>query len=166
MPFTKPFEDILTKALNSNEHGGRVRGIGANVTPSSFFKLARGKVQIDKAAYESQQKEFKEAKAMLSYQGDRLEKLEAMVLKLSGREFDSEEKGSCSVKPQCLIDIKPEVERHTRLSNEGLEEHDDDDVKVIEKDSALQVKFIFHVDIIIPSLVSNESCKELSVEDS
>ncbi|KAG6498850.1 hypothetical protein ZIOFF_038600 [Zingiber officinale] len=40
-------EDILTKALNSNEHGGRVRGIGANVTPSSFFKVARGKVQIE-----------------------------------------------------------------------------------------------------------------------
>ncbi|KAG6501787.1 hypothetical protein ZIOFF_041671 [Zingiber officinale] len=125
----RPFEDILTKALNSNEHGGRVRGIGANVTPSSFFKLARGKVQIDKAAYERQQKEFKEAKAMLSDQGDRIKKLEAMVLKLSGREFESEEKGSCSVKPQCLLDIKPEVERHRRLSNEGLEEYDDDDVK-------------------------------------
>ncbi|KAG6503567.1 hypothetical protein ZIOFF_035883 [Zingiber officinale] len=125
----RPFEDILTKALNFNEHGGRVRGIGANVTPSSFFKLARGKVQIDKAAYERQQKEFKEAKAMLSDQGDRIKKLEAMVLKLSGREFESEEKGSCSVKPQCLLDIKPEVERHRRLSNEGLEEHDDDDVK-------------------------------------
>ncbi|KAG6496093.1 hypothetical protein ZIOFF_043941 [Zingiber officinale] len=107
----RPFEDILTKALNSNEHGGRVRGIGANVTPSSFFKLARGKVQIDKAAYERQQKEFKEAKTMLSDQGDRIKKLEAMVLKLSGREFESEEKGSCSVKPQCLLDIKPEVER-------------------------------------------------------
>ncbi|KAG6537231.1 hypothetical protein ZIOFF_002317 [Zingiber officinale] len=40
-------EDILTKALNSNEHGGHVRGIGANVTPSSFFKVARGKVQIE-----------------------------------------------------------------------------------------------------------------------
>ncbi|KAG6517654.1 hypothetical protein ZIOFF_021050 [Zingiber officinale] len=88
----RPFEDILTKALNSNEHGGRVRGIGANVTPSSFFKLARGEVQIDKAAYERQQKEFKEAKAMLSDQGDRIEKLEAMVLELSGREFESEEK--------------------------------------------------------------------------
>ncbi|KAG6529387.1 hypothetical protein ZIOFF_011585 [Zingiber officinale] len=40
-------EDILTKVLNSNKHGGRVRGIGANVTPSSFFKVARGKVQIE-----------------------------------------------------------------------------------------------------------------------
>ncbi|KAG6532281.1 hypothetical protein ZIOFF_006121 [Zingiber officinale] len=97
-----------------------------------------GKVQIDKDAYERQHKEFKEAKAMLSDQGERIEKLEAMVLKLSGREFVSEEKGSCSVKPQCLLDIKPEVERHRRLSNEGLEEHDDDDVKFIEKDSALQ----------------------------
>ncbi|KAG6483498.1 hypothetical protein ZIOFF_060146 [Zingiber officinale] len=76
---------------------------------------------------------------MLSDQGERIEKLEAMVLKLSGREFESEEKGSCSVKPQCLLDIKPEVECHRRLSNEALEEHDDDDVKFIEKDSTLQI---------------------------
>ncbi|KAG6492957.1 hypothetical protein ZIOFF_047928 [Zingiber officinale] len=47
--------------------------------------------------------------------------------------------GSCSIKPQCLLDIKPEVELQRRLSNEGLDEHDDDDVKFIEKDSALQV---------------------------
>ncbi|KAG6520482.1 hypothetical protein ZIOFF_017538 [Zingiber officinale] len=82
---------------------------------------------------------------MLSDQGDRIKKLEAMVLKLSGREFESEEKGSCSVKPQCLLDIKPEVECHRRLSNEGLEEHDDDDVKVIEKDSTLQARCIADV---------------------
>ncbi|XP_042406169.1 uncharacterized protein LOC121996309 [Zingiber officinale] len=69
LSFTKPFKDILMKALNSNEHGGRVRGIGANVTPSSFFKVARGKVQIDKDAYDRQHKEFKEAKAMLFEQG-------------------------------------------------------------------------------------------------
>ncbi|KAG6528063.1 hypothetical protein ZIOFF_010209 [Zingiber officinale] len=46
-PFCSLRENILTKALNSNEHGGHVRGIGANVTPLSFFKVARGKVQIE-----------------------------------------------------------------------------------------------------------------------
>ncbi|KAG6514145.1 hypothetical protein ZIOFF_024486 [Zingiber officinale] len=148
----EPFREVGNALLLS---GGSEGIVASRLDALGPLQIGDGRSYIKyKVAYERQQKEFKEAKAMLSDQGDRIKKLEAMVLKLSGREFESEEKGSCSVKPQCLLDIKPEVERHRRLSNEGLEEHDDDDVKVIEKDSALQVKYIFHVDIIIPSLVS------------
>ncbi|KAL6535035.1 hypothetical protein OROMI_026409 [Orobanche minor] len=36
-------EDVLTKALESPEHSGRVRGVGSFVTPSLFFNLPNGK---------------------------------------------------------------------------------------------------------------------------
>nr|GMC71531.1 putative Ulp1 protease family catalytic domain-containing protein [Ipomoea batatas] len=39
-----PKEDILTKALESKEYGGRVRGIGRHVNPSTYFSVGRGKL--------------------------------------------------------------------------------------------------------------------------
>ncbi|KAK1383971.1 hypothetical protein POM88_021706 [Heracleum sosnowskyi] len=36
-------EDVLTKALETPEHSGRVRGVGSFVTPSMFFNLPTGK---------------------------------------------------------------------------------------------------------------------------
>nr|GMC99464.1 uncharacterized protein LOC109166346 [Ipomoea batatas] len=38
-----PKEDILTKALESKEHGGRMRGIGGHVNPSTYFRVGREK---------------------------------------------------------------------------------------------------------------------------
>lgn len=36
-------EDVLTKALETPEHSGRVRGVGSFVTPSMFFNFPTGK---------------------------------------------------------------------------------------------------------------------------
>ncbi|KAK1394951.1 hypothetical protein POM88_014007 [Heracleum sosnowskyi] len=36
-------EDVFTKALETPEHSGRVRGVGSFVTPSMFFNLPTGK---------------------------------------------------------------------------------------------------------------------------
>ncbi|CAL2230609.1 unnamed protein product [Prunus armeniaca] len=33
--------DVLTMALGTPEHGGRVRGVGAGVSPTQFFNLPR-----------------------------------------------------------------------------------------------------------------------------
>lgn len=35
--------DLLTAALGKGEHSGHVRGVGAYVTPSKFFKTSREK---------------------------------------------------------------------------------------------------------------------------
>lgn len=42
-------EDVLTTALESREHSGRVRGVGGYITPKQYFNLPREKkVRITK----------------------------------------------------------------------------------------------------------------------
>ena len=36
-------EDVLTTALESQEHSGRVRAVGGYITPKQYFKLPREK---------------------------------------------------------------------------------------------------------------------------
>ncbi|KAL4027908.1 hypothetical protein IC575_011098 [Cucumis melo] len=43
---TNKNEDILTDALGSKEHGGRVRGVGAFVSQSKYFKTVKGKEKM------------------------------------------------------------------------------------------------------------------------
>ncbi|KAL0559487.1 hypothetical protein IC582_004098 [Cucumis melo] len=43
---TNKNEDILTDALGSKEHGGRVRGVGAFVSQSQYFKTVKGKEKM------------------------------------------------------------------------------------------------------------------------
>lgn len=42
--------DVLTTALQTPEHSGRVRGVGGLITPTTYFNLPKGKrVRITKA---------------------------------------------------------------------------------------------------------------------
>ncbi|KAL4032983.1 hypothetical protein IC575_006066 [Cucumis melo] len=43
---TNKNEDILTNALGSKEHGGRVRGVGAFVSQSQYFNTVKGKEKM------------------------------------------------------------------------------------------------------------------------
>uniref|UniRef100_A0A9I9EA22 Ubiquitin-like protease family profile domain-containing protein n=1 Tax=Cucumis melo TaxID=3656 RepID=A0A9I9EA22_CUCME len=43
---TNKNEDILTDALGSKEHGGRVRGVGAFVSQSQYFNTVKGKEKM------------------------------------------------------------------------------------------------------------------------
>ncbi|KAL4016765.1 hypothetical protein IC575_024422 [Cucumis melo] len=43
---TNKNEDILTDALGSKEHGGRVRGVGAFVFQSQYFNIVKGKEKM------------------------------------------------------------------------------------------------------------------------
>lgn len=57
--------DVLTMALKTPEHAGRVRGIGGNVNPSTYFHLPRQRRQsVSKAMYLEHQKLFEETKKM------------------------------------------------------------------------------------------------------
>ena len=87
-----PKEDVLTAALMSKEHDGRVRAVGSHVTPKLYFNIPRQKsVQMD--LFLSQQEELKEAKA-------RIQKLEAAVFKTEASAVYTDENGSCSGKSE------------------------------------------------------------------
>lgn len=66
-------EDVLTKALETPEHSGRVRAVGGYITSRKFFNLPRGKkVRITKAelmAHDRQRdKEMEKTKSELMAQ--------------------------------------------------------------------------------------------------
>lgn len=52
-------EDVLSVALETPEHAGRVRGVGSFVTPSTYFNVPKGKkTRITKAELEKTKNEF------------------------------------------------------------------------------------------------------------
>ncbi|KAK6125190.1 hypothetical protein DH2020_041056 [Rehmannia glutinosa] len=124
LAFKKPTEDLLTAALNSEEHSGRVRGIGGSVTPSVYFGVARGKKVVDHDLYITQQKELIETRKKVSECESRLQKVEALLY--SGHKkvnAEHEEKASCTVKSECDV-IKDEVEcEKSMLNDEKLHDH-------------------------------------------
>lgn len=127
-------EDLLTCALESREHSGRVRAIGSYVTPTEFFKYTRQDRQHAKQQKEVElveaKKEIKEQKSMIDELFLRIANLEANMSK--GKDSALEEKGSCSVKL-------------SKLSKCQLKDDEDefDDVTFVDKLHALEVYF-FH----------------------
>ncbi|XP_073128723.1 uncharacterized protein [Henckelia pumila] len=96
-------EDILTKALNTGEHGGRVRAVGGHITPTLYFNVGRClKTDIvDREVMIEQGKELVEAKKLIAKQDTRIEeqdtrikKLEAIIYKNGAWENDVDDKGS------------------------------------------------------------------------
>lgn len=52
-------EDVLSVALETPEHSGRVRGVGSFVTPSTYFNMPKEKkTRITKAEFEKTKNEF------------------------------------------------------------------------------------------------------------
>lgn len=62
--------DVLSVALETPEHSGRVRGVGGFVSPKLFFNLPRQRIRVSKAQLSEelarQNKEIVELKAMIS----------------------------------------------------------------------------------------------------
>ncbi|KAH6787677.1 hypothetical protein C2S52_007229 [Perilla frutescens var. hirtella] len=79
-----PTQDILTQALETPEHCGRVRAVGGNITPTIYFNLTRGMSGVGK---------MQEMSKMMLQMNAKIIELENYI-KLK----DSEEKGSCLVK--------------------------------------------------------------------
>ncbi|XP_057804697.1 uncharacterized protein LOC131020066 isoform X3 [Salvia miltiorrhiza] len=130
-------EDLLTCALESGEHSGRVRAVGSYVTPSMFFKHGRKRRQH----MENEQlvdlmeakKHIVEQNEMICHLHDRLSKLEAAIAK----DKDDEVKGSHDKQPSHLMDEDFEEE-------EEEEEEEEDEVVLVEKFDALQNKRVRH----------------------
>ncbi|KAH6777402.1 hypothetical protein C2S51_008714 [Perilla frutescens var. frutescens] len=78
------FEDILTQALETPEHCGRVRVVGGNITPTIYFNITRGMSSVGK---------MQEMSKMMVQMNAKIIELENYI-----KSKDSEEKGSCSVK--------------------------------------------------------------------
>ena len=75
-------DDVLTKALKTVEHTGRVRGVGGFVNPSTYFNLPKQKrIRITRADLLARDRErdleLEETKKMLKEQQ---EKMEAQLL--------------------------------------------------------------------------------------
>ena len=122
-------EDVLTVALMSKEHPGRVRAVGSHITPTVYFTIPKQKgcnVQI----FLAQQDELMETKA-------RLQKLEDAVFKTNAQAVDTEERGSCSVKSEHNVKISI-VEPARNLLREEKPDNDDD-VQLVDTLDALQV---------------------------
>ncbi|XP_019196472.1 PREDICTED: uncharacterized protein LOC109190440 [Ipomoea nil] len=124
-----PNEDILTQALESKEHGGRVRAIGGHVNPSTYFRLGKGMLPNH------------EKNVLLRRQAtveDRVAKLENLVLQnVAFKSSSIEEKGSCTAK-----DAKGAMklsEEEIGFMKQKLDfEDDDDELQFIDKEDVLE----------------------------
>lgn len=117
-------EDILTKALETQEYSGRVRGIGGHINPTIYFNVGRTRKKYDVTLdiIAEHKRELKEAKMQILEQDVRIQKLEALMHKRGAWDNSIDDKGSCSVK----------------FHQKNIEE---DDVQIVGKDEVLQVKY-------------------------
>ncbi|KAH6777141.1 hypothetical protein C2S51_008453 [Perilla frutescens var. frutescens] len=112
-----PTEDLLTTALETPEHYGRVRDVGAYVHPDAYFKYPKEK---KRSQYDVKILELESAKKRIF---DRLGKLEATV---SAKDKFYEEKGSCTAKNQ----------------DTGDDDECEEDVVLLDKEAALKGKSV------------------------
>ncbi|XP_042430599.1 uncharacterized protein LOC122017137 isoform X2 [Zingiber officinale] len=132
-------EDILTKALNSREHGGRVRVVGGHITPTLFFNVSRWKTDdLNREIMIEQKRELVEARKLIQEQDTRIQKLEAIVYKKGAWSSDIDDKGSCSVKLPQQNDNKLKTDK----TFPSYEEFNDVEMQVVDKEVALQGKSV------------------------
>lgn len=115
-------EDLLTCALETPEHSGRVRAAGCYITPTKYFKR-RQNGEDRKLMMIEVQRHINDNKTLLDKLNARLEKLEAIV-----QNKDNDEKSSSSVKLQYA------------QKDEEFVDNDDDDVQLADKVDSLQGK--------------------------
>lgn len=140
---------ILENALGKEEHPGRVRGVGSDMTQSSYFKVFRGK-KIQSELSISEREEFQAEKRKNAEQDERIAKLEAIVCKLAATCDDVDHRGSYSVK------MKSE-----NLHDDVVKLGDDDmnvqdmDINIIEPNDMLQVRFLISYTTYIIYIIVN-----------
>ncbi|XP_073015671.1 uncharacterized protein [Primulina eburnea] len=119
-----PKNGILTKTLETEEHAGRVRGIGGHITPTIYFNVGRNWKGSDVST--EHKRELMEAKKKISEQDARIKKLEAIMYKNGACDMSIDDKGSCSVKLNQM--------------NESDMKHDDVELQIVSKFDVLQGK--------------------------
>ncbi|XP_057775356.1 uncharacterized protein LOC130994326 [Salvia miltiorrhiza] len=121
---------LLESALEKEEHRGRLRGIGGQVSKTMYFKIPRGKrCNINVCS----QQELNEEKKKNAERDARIAKLEAYVYKTGVDDIDIDEKGSCSVQNENQT-LKP-------VFNDIVEDNDID-VKLLDDDDIYLGKFV------------------------
>ncbi|KAK6150920.1 hypothetical protein DH2020_015852 [Rehmannia glutinosa] len=141
LKYVDPKQDILTSALESKEHVGRVRAVEGYVTPTLYFNVAKGKPSVEKTNFFEQQKRLIDQEKKNSEQEDRIQKLESMIYRNGLHDFKNDEKvDSCSVKFPPTIFANELKNGNFGPSNEINADSDDEDVKLINKANALQGK--------------------------
>ncbi|KAM5570104.1 hypothetical protein ABKV19_017226 [Rosa sericea] len=127
--------DVLSQALDTPEHSGRVRGVGGFVNPSSYFNLPKKKrIRITKADIlardKERDKELEETKKMLIAQQakteamlyERIAQLEALVT------------GKTAMHPPATGDnvISPISDKGSFHDKSRIDKSDHNDAKVME----------------------------------
>ncbi|XP_057791119.1 uncharacterized protein LOC131008245 [Salvia miltiorrhiza] len=95
-----PSDDVLTQAIGKPEQRGRVRGVGAYVTPTTYYK----KSESEKG------NEVQEMKKQMAEMNAKILELQQQMM----MNKESEEKGSCSVKNEHCVEVDDDVEEVPR----------------------------------------------------
>ncbi|KAL8539343.1 hypothetical protein ACS0TY_001099 [Phlomoides rotata] len=88
---------ILSQALGSTEHYGRVRGIGGHVIPSSYVYLHNNKLSSNELCKQHEMELMAHRKRNIE-QDERIRRLEEQIFKNHGHKTEIEELGSCTGK--------------------------------------------------------------------
>ncbi|KAL8553855.1 hypothetical protein ACS0TY_002215 [Phlomoides rotata] len=99
---------ILSQALESTEHSGRVRGIGGYVIPLSYVYLHNNKLSNNELCKQHEMELMAQRKRNIE-QDERIRRLEEQIFKNHGHKTEIEELGSCTGKvstSQTSIDVK------------------------------------------------------------
>lgn len=121
---------MLTCALEKRKHSGRVRGVGAYVTPSMYFRLPKERRRC--CVKNDQVPSLIEANNLISELNEVIAELFARLKKVevaTQKDKDIEEKGSCSVKQPCRL-------MDQEMDDDGKE---DNDLMVLQKVDVMHV---------------------------
>lgn len=135
---------ILSQALESKEHSGRVRGVGGVINPSIYFHHVSHSLSNSDLFKQHEMELIAQRKRNIE-QDERIRRLEELILKKDGQKIESEELGSCSVKIQ--RSMHDEIPFDQECSGVKLA-HDDNDIKIIDakmglsNDDCLKVMYI------------------------
>lgn len=92
---TEGASDILTLALGTPEHSGRIRGLGLGPTPTTYFKLPRRGVKRENEMLKSQLEEERKRRQELE---NMLKEFQAQGISQTSEKVASNTKGSANRK--------------------------------------------------------------------
>ncbi|KAL8465283.1 hypothetical protein ACS0TY_034691 [Phlomoides rotata] len=133
---------ILSQALESTEHSGRVRGIGGHVIPSSYVYLHNNKLSNNELCKQHEMELIAQRKRNIE-QDERIRRLEEQIFKNHGHKTEIEELGSCTGKvstSQTSIDVKLVGDIGVKLVDDDVAKlvGDDDDIRLVDEKMGLE----------------------------